>query len=637
MTDVAGEANDPADTTVPGPEIGNRPATAPAARALVLDVDPDPVFGTFHEAAEPGHATAVLILPPWGWDEITSYRARRAWARSLAAEGWPTLRIDLPGAGDSAGEPGDPDRVLAWRRAIAGAAAWLAARSGIERVAAIGLGLGGLAAGAAIADGAPIDELVLWGAPDKGQGWLREQRAFAALQTSHNEPAAGADGRPVNGTDPAAAAIGTAPARPDVDLLEIGGFALSAGTVSDVRGLALTELLPGRLDRALLLDRDGMAVSRKLVEALADAGTEVTQAAGSGWSRTVLHPEQYFEPVAVFRTVASWLAAGEGRPSTPARAAGTLPAPPERDVLETRQAGVSIRERPIRIEQPFGELFGIQAEPADRAAGDLVAVFLNAGAIRRVGPNRLWVETARRWAARGVPSVRMDLEGLGDADGDPRRYADVGKFYTPAFGAQVTSIVDDVVRRGLGRRVVLVGLCAGAYWAFHTAAEDDRIVESIILNPRAMIWDDGLLARREAKKATQVLDGRAWKRLASGDIELSRLVDVSRALAGSAAGAAKRTPARIATRFRSGPAGDPIERLMDILRDRGIRLVLAFSGDEPVHDELAADGILEGLDRWPNVELVSLPAADHTLRPLEAQDAAAALLEAELDRLLSSR
>jgi hypothetical protein len=75
---------------------------------------------------------------------------------------------------------------------------------------------------------------------------------------------------------------------------------------------------------------------------------------------------------------------------------------------------------------------------------------------------------------------------------------------------------------------------------------------------------------------------------------------------------------------------------MDTLRDRGIRLVLAFSGDEPVHDELAADGILEGLDRWPNVELVSLPAADHTLRPLEAQDAAAALLEAELTRLLAS-
>ena len=73
---------------------------------------------------------------------------------------------------------------------------------------------------------------------------------------------------------------------------------------------------------------------------------------------------------------------------------------------------------------------------------------------------------------------------------------------------------------------------------------------------------------------------------------------------------------------------------MDALRDRGTRLVLAFSGDEPVYDELAADGILGGLDRWPNVELVPLPAADHTLRPLEAQAAASDLLEAELDRLL---
>ena len=123
----------------------------------------------------------------------------------------------------------------------------------------------------------------------------------------------------------------------------------------------------------------------------------------------------------------------------------------------------------------------------------------------------------------------MDLEGLGDADGDPRRYRDVGQFYTPAFGAQVASIVDDLAGAGSGTRFVLVGLCAGAYWGFHTAADDARIVESIILNPRAMIWDDGLLARREAKKVAQVLDGGPGERLASGDIEPSRLVDVSRA------------------------------------------------------------------------------------------------------------
>ena len=29
-----------------------------------------------------------------------------------------------------------------------------------------------------------------------------------------------------------------------------------------------------------------------------------------------------------------------------------------------------------------------------------------------------WVELSRHWAARGVPTVRIDFEGIGDSDGD---------------------------------------------------------------------------------------------------------------------------------------------------------------------------------------------------------------------------
>src|SRR5207342_1826378 len=111
-----------------------------------------------------------------------------------------------------------------------------------------------------------------------------------------------------------------------------------------------------------------------------------------------------------------------------------------------------------------------------------------------------------------------------------------------------------------------------AYWAFHIAAEDDRIVESIILNPRAMIWDDGLLARREAKKVGQVLDTRAWRRLVRGQIAPSRFVDVSRALVGSAASGARRAPARIIGWTRSPDAVAEVEDRLDGLRDRGTRL-----------------------------------------------------------------
>jgi alpha/beta superfamily hydrolase len=33
----------------------------------------------------------------------------------------------------------------------------------------------------------------------------------------------------------------------------------------------------------------------------------------------------------------------------------------------------------------------------------------------------MWVEASRRWAALGVATLRIDLEGIGDADGDAGR------------------------------------------------------------------------------------------------------------------------------------------------------------------------------------------------------------------------
>ena len=288
--------------------------TVPEARPVVLAIEPDPVFGTFHDTADvAADVTAVLICPPFGWDEITSYRSRRAWAERLAADGHPTLRIDLPGAGDSAGSPTDSDRLTAWSRAIAGSAAWLAERPGVNRVVAIGLGLGGLLTAVAIADGAPIADLVVWAAPESGRSWLREQRAFASLQTSRVEPDS-------ETTGPAAD-----------DGLEVGGFSLTAETIAALKPLVLPELLAGRIGRALLLDRDGLASSPRVADSLAKGGAVVSQASGAGWTQMVFHPEEYRAPVEVFDTVAAWLA----QPSPAGHVVPKVEAPSAGDALET--------------------------------------------------------------------------------------------------------------------------------------------------------------------------------------------------------------------------------------------------------------------------------------------------------------
>src|SRR4051812_10969441 len=204
------------------------------ARPVYLETAPDPVFGFFHPAD--GSETAVLLLPPFGWDEVCSYRGRRLWAEHLASRGHSTLRMDLPGAGDSAGSPGDPGRMASWRDTVAGAAAWLRGRPECSRVAAIGLGVGGVAAYLAAARGAPIEDLVLWGVPARGKTLLRELRAFASLKAAEYP-------------DPEAVAP---PPLPD-GYLEVAGYLITDETAEALQATDLTALVP-HAERVLLLE-----------------------------------------------------------------------------------------------------------------------------------------------------------------------------------------------------------------------------------------------------------------------------------------------------------------------------------------------------------------------------------------------
>ena len=78
-------------------------------------------------------------------------------------------------------------------------------------------------------------------------------------------------------------------------------------------------------------------------------------------------------------------------------------------------------------------------------------LFVNAGPQRRTGPNRMWVEAARRWAAAGVPSLRIDLSGIGDSPGDDSALVRIDAFYTDDYVAQTHAALD-APELGLGPR-----------------------------------------------------------------------------------------------------------------------------------------------------------------------------------------
>jgi len=282
-------------------------------------------------------------------------------------------------------------------------------------------------------------------------------------------------------------------------------------------------------------------------------------------------------------------------------------APASRASLDLTVENVRIRETPFSAAKDELRLFGILCEPSAEAATDLVLVFLNAGAIRRVGPNRMWTDFARSWAARGVTTLRLDLEGIGDATGDGQRYTDVSELYVPEFVGQVQAALDALDVLAGPRRFVLLGLCSGAYWGFHSALTDARVRAAIMVNPRVLFWHPELDTARDARKLRRRVYTRSFWRRTLRSADASRLLSLIRWLA-LAALRARRSPTRQTLQ--------QISASFDVLQEGDRRAVFIFCDGEPLREELDEGGLLPDAARWPGVELEVVPGRDHTLRPL---------------------
>ena len=596
-------------------------------RPLYLPGDPDPVFALFHDARAGQLDTAVLLCPPFGWEDMCSYRCRREWAQQLAGRGHPTLRVDLPGSGDSGGSPRDPARLAAWTDAIDLAARWLLAREGVRRVAAIGIGLGGMLAMRATELGAPIEELVLWAVPSQGRRLVREMRAFSQMEDSQLDGAVAGVPSPARAPDRSTTI--------EDGSLAVAGYLLNAEAVADLEALRLgADAAADSPGRVLLLGRDGRAADESLRSSLQEGGVEVSVADGEGYARMMMAEPQDAVPAAeVFDEVARWLAQGAGQASPTAS-----PTPPsgvtDSAHAELSWAGVRLRETPLTFGHAFGDPFGVLTESLEGERTGLCVVWLNAGPQRRTGPNRMWVELARRWAAQGVPSLRLDLAGIGDAGGDARPLVDPRSFFVPDYLEQVESVLDTLQARGLPARFLLGGLCSGGYWAFQTTILDQRACAALMLNPGVLVYDGGL---GHAIRSTRTIWRRAfkrstWRRLIRGQITLAAHARTIRVLL-------SRLPARawsaLAGRLGRGSTGSgaqEIEAAFDTLDAKGARASMVFAGEEHVHVDLERHGQLARIERWPSitVEHISAPLNLHTLRPLWLQHAVHDMLDETL-------
>jgi pimeloyl-ACP methyl ester carboxylesterase len=131
------------------------------------------LLGSYHTPPRPRpSATGILLCNPFGEEAIRAHRVYRVLATQLERAGYPALRFDYSGTGDSVGLSEDAT-LDAWLNDIALATAELQTASAARRLVAVGMRLGAtLAALATSRTELRFRHLVLWDPIIEGRPYL---------------------------------------------------------------------------------------------------------------------------------------------------------------------------------------------------------------------------------------------------------------------------------------------------------------------------------------------------------------------------------------------------------------------------------------------------------------------------------
>jgi hypothetical protein len=163
----------------------------------------------------------------------------------------------------------------------------------------------------------------------------------------------------------------------------------------------------------------------------------------------------------------------------------------------------------------------------------------------------------------------------------------------------------------------------------YAGLDDPRITAALMFNSRGIVWDTGLTASRDVRRAfSQKL---TWARIRH-NVTGPRLRAVIRWLLGM--------PARWLARRRGGhdaaSVADRVSEVMRRMQASPLRCVFVFTAGEPLEEELTAGGWLPRIEDWPNVIVDRIAVRDHTLRPLMAQQEGHFLLDRAVEAELGA-
>ncbi|MFA9439712.1 hydrolase 1, exosortase A system-associated [Uliginosibacterium sp. sgz301328] len=236
----------------------------------------------------------------------------------------------------------------------------------------------------------------------------------------------------------------------------------------------------------------------------------------------------------------------------------------------------------------------------------------------RVGSHRQFVLLARALASAGIPCMRFDYRGMGDADGAAQDFEESGADIDAAIGA-FQSVMPTV------RKVVLWGLCDGATAAIFAAADDPRVTAVVMANPWIRTEQGQSDALVHGYYGRRLLSVAMWKKLLRGELAVGKSV---RELIGHWRTARTATASNAPEQGSLWQRARPLpERMAQALRTYRGQVLIVLSGNDLVADEFrlaAARAPLAGVLQSASIRWHEVPQATHTFSSAAWRDNVAA-------------
>ncbi len=570
------------------------------------------LFGWLHDA-DPARRQGLgfLIVNPFGFEEVCAHRSLRHFADAASAAGFPSLRFDLAGCGDSQGDEFESHVPTKWLGSVHDAIDTLKRTGGVSQVLVLGVRLGAMLATLVASERDDVAGLVAIAPVVRGRTYVRELTMLGQTGATPGEV--------VNGT------------------LESAGFVMTRETASSVSQVDLRALTHRPAPRVLIVERDDLVDMSEWAPLLQKLGAEVRVERWPGYAGMMDDAQRAVVPEAMVAGVVACITGW----STQLGLAPVAAEAPDQLSLSCRVAlagggGAQVLETPVHVETGTStRLFGVLVTPEGATGPRPAVLMLNSGSIHHIGPNRLWARLARQWAARGMTVLRLDIAGIGDSA--PRPGAPENVVYSPYAIEDVAAALNYLRTQSDASECHLVGLCSGAYHALKAAVAGQPVASALMINPLTYFWKQGTelsdvkdyqLVELTSKFRGKLFTREPWRKLLRGELDVRLVAEVAarRAWGGVAPHLVE------AARALHIPLRYNLARELEGAARHGIRLRFVFAERAPGFALLRKQSgrAMQRLLKKQVASIDFIANADHTFTRLEARER----LVAVLDRLV---